>query len=44
MTARRSRLRTAAEVVFIGLPCALLFHLWAMAMAEQFKPEKRVAE
>lgn len=44
MTAGQSRLRTAAEVVFIGLPCALLFRLWVMAMAEQFKPEKKVGE
>ncbi len=43
MRARRSLLRTVAEVVFIGLPGMLLFHLWARAMAEQLGPEAKPA-
>lgn len=41
MSARRSRLRTAAEVVFIGLPGLILFRLWVLALAEQLKPEAK---
>jgi len=43
MTPPRSLLRTAAEIVFIGLPGIILFHLWARAIAEQLGPEAKSA-
>jgi hypothetical protein len=36
-----SRLRMAAEAVFVGVPCLILFRLWVMALAEELKPDIR---